>query len=236
MKRSTLLFLLCLALSLCASASVTGSTDPSQFQDPVDWCTNYGCANVPFSLPSPSPWVSNGGVTGLVGNVGTLQPFSVHQQGTDWSGNFPNGMGVVYNGVVDLGNTPTDIAATFDVGVFGAGAYIQAEHFGVFTATVTLFDINFQPLGSFSAQGDSENGGPTALFIGAFDTTPDVYAIQFNVVDINGQDDFGIGTLKLQTGQVTTPEPGTLMLLGPSALGLFGVLRRRVSRKSQEVL
>jgi hypothetical protein len=234
-KRATLLSLLCIALSLCASASVTGSTDPNQFQDPVDWCANFGCGGTPFSLPSPSSFISAGGITGAVGNVGTLQPFVVYQQGTSWSGNFLDGMGVVYNGVSDLGNTPADIAATFDVGVFGAGAYIQAEHFGPFTATVTLFDSNFQPLGSFSAQGDSEGTG-AALFIGAFDSTADVYAIQFNVVDLDGNDDFGIGTLKLQTGQVGVPEPGTLMLLGPSALGLFGVIRRRMNRKSQEVL
>jgi hypothetical protein len=215
---------------------VTGSTDPNQFQDSVDWCANFGCANTPFSLPSPSAFVSAGGVTGLVGNVGTLQPFQVFQQGTSWGGNFPDGMGVVYNGVSSIGNTPADIATTFDVGVFGAGAYIQADHYGAFTATITLFDSNFQSLGSFSAQGDSEDGGPTALFIGAYIGTADVYAAQFNVVDINGADDFGIGTLKLQNGQVGVPEPGTLMLLGPSALGLFGAIRRRMNRKSQEVL
>jgi hypothetical protein len=214
---------------------VTGSTDPNQFQDPVDWCVNYGCANVPFNLPSPSPWVSNGGITGMVGIVGTLQPFEVDQQGTSWLGNFPDGMGVLYNGVGN-GNQQADMAATFDVGVFGAGAYIQAENFGKFTATVTLFDINFQPLGSFSANGTSDNNVGTALFIGAFINTPDVYAIQFNVLDVNGNDDFGIGTLKLQTGQVGVPEPGTLLLLGPSALGLFGAMRRRMNRKSEEVL
>ena len=98
---------------------------------------------------------------------------------------------------------------------------------------MTLFDINFQELGSFSAQGDSESSG-SALFIGAYDTTADVYAIQFSVKDINGADDFGIGTMGLQTSAV--PEPGTLLLLGPSALGLAGVIRRRMNRKSQEVL
>ena len=141
-------------------------------------------------------------------------------------------MGVVYNGVPSLNNTPADIAATFDQGVYGAGAWIQAKDYGVFTATVTLFDANFQPLGSFTAQGDSENNG-TALFIGAYDTNPDVYAIQFNVKDINNVDDFAIGLMGLNTAGV--PEPSTLMLLGPSALGVLGVIRRRMNRKSQEV-
>ncbi len=217
-----------------ASASIIGSTDPNLFQDQVDWCIQFNsCANTPFVEPSPSAFASAGGVAGFIGNVGTQQPFEVRQQGVSWNGNFPANMGIVYNGVSTLGNDPADIAANFGVGVFGAGAYIQAHNFGAFTATVTLFDINFQELGSFSAQGDSESSG-SALFIGAYDTTADVYAIQFSVKDINGADDFGIGTMGLQTSAV--PEPGTLLLLGPSALGLAGMIRRRMNRKSQEVL
>jgi hypothetical protein len=233
-KKAALLFLLCCALGATyASASIIGTTDPNLFQDSVDWCIQFNnCSNTPFVEPSPSVFTSGGGITGSVGNVGTQQAFEVRQQGVSWTGNFPSGMGVVYNGVTTLGNDPSDIAATFDVGVYGAGAYIQAYNFGPFTATITLFDINFQPLGSFSAQGDSEGSG-TALFIGAYDSSADVYAIQFSVKDINGADDFGIGTLGLQTSAV--PEPGTLMLLGPSALGLLGVVRRRMNRKSQEV-
>ncbi len=176
--------------------------------------------------------MSQGGVGGLVGLVGTQQAFEVRQQGVSWNGNFPAQMGILYNGVGTLNNTPTDIAATFNQGVFGAGAYIQAANYGLFTATITLFDANYQPLGSFTAQGDSESNG-TALFIGAFDSVADVYAAQFSVKDINGQDNFAIGEMILNTNGV--PEPGTLMLLGPSALGLFGVIRRRMNRKSQEV-
>lgn len=225
--------MLCLALSLCASASVTGTTDPTLFQDSVDWCANYGCSNTPFTIPSPSPWTSSGGITGLVGNVGTLEPSYVYQQGTSWAGNFASGMGVIYNGV-SQGNTEADIAATFGVGVYGAGAYIQADAFGPFTATVTLFDINFQSLGSFSTAGTSDSNPGTALFIGAYITTADVYAAEFSVVDVNGENTVAIGTLKLMTNpNVGVPEPGTLLLLGPSALGLFGAIRRRMNRKSE---
>lgn len=235
MKRATLIVLLGMALGATfASAAIVGSTDPNQFADPVNWCTQFNnCANTPFLEPSPSAFTSQGGISGYVGLVGSQQPFEVRQQGSTWTGNFPSNMGVLYNAVSTQNNDPADIAATFGVGVYGAGAYIQAEHFGAFTATVTLFDANYQSLGSFTTQGDSESTG-TALFIGAYDTSADVYAIQFNVKDINGQDDFAIGTLGLQTSQV--PEPGTLMLLGPSALGLLGVVRRRMNRKSQEVL
>ncbi len=235
MKRATLLVVLCLTLGASYASAIVGSTDPNAFNDQVNWCTQFNnCANTPFLEPSPSSFTSQGGVSGLVGIVGTQQPFEVRQQGVSWNGNFPANMGIVYNAVSTQNNTPADIAATFGVGVFGAGAYIQANSYGAFTATVTLFDSNYQSLGSFTAQGDSESGGKTALFIGAYDTTADVYAIQFNVKDINGVDDFAIGTMGLNTNGV--PEPGTLMLLGPSALGLFGIVRRRMNRKSQEVL
>ncbi len=236
MKRLALLFLLCIALSATyASAGITGTTDPNAFNDYVDWCVQFNnCTNTPFLEPSPSSFTSNGAVTGLVGLVGTQQPFEVRQQGVSWNGNFPANMGVVYNAVSTQSNTPTDIASTFGVGVYGAGAYIQAYAAGAFTATVTLYDSNYQSLGSFSAQGNSNNQQGTALFIGAYDSNPDVYAIDFNVQDINGKDDFAIGEMLLNTNGV--PEPGTLMLVGPSALGLLGLVRRRMNRKSQEVL
>jgi hypothetical protein len=235
MKRATLVLLLCVALGATyASASITGTTDPNAFNDYVDWCVQFNnCASTPFFEPSPSSFTSNGGVTGFIGLVGTQEPFEVRQQGVSWSGNFAANMGVVYNAVSTQNNTPADIAATFGVGVYGAGAYIQAEQYGAFTATVTLFDVNYQPLGSFTTQGMSDQNTGTALFIGAYDTTPDVYAIQFNVQDINGQDDFAIGQMLLNTTGI--PEPSTLMMLGPSALGVLGVIRRRMNRKSQEV-
>jgi hypothetical protein len=231
MKRAILVFLLCAALGATyASASITGTTSTSGFNDYVDWCVQYNnCVNTPFLEPSPSAFTSNGAVGGFVGLVGTQQPFEIRQQGVSWSGNFDDGMGVLYNAVTSQGNTEADIAATFGVGVYGAGAYIQANFGGAFTATVTLFDINYQPLGSFSAPGFSDGNVGTALYIGAYDSNPDVYAIQFNVLDINGHDDFAIGEMLLATQPI--PEPGTLLLLGPSALGLLGVIRRRMTRK-----
>lgn len=236
MKKAALLLLLCLTLGgTYALASVTGTTDPNKFNDYVDWCVQFNnCANTPFFEPSPSSFISNGGIGGVVGLVGTQQPFEVRQQEVTWNGNFNPAMGIVYNAVSTQSNDPADVAATWGVGVYGAGAWIQAGIQGAFTATVTLFDTNYQPLGSFTAQGVSDNQQGTALFIGAYDTNPDVYAVQFNVKDSGGVDDFAIGEMLL--GTTSVPEPGTLMLLGSSALGVLGILRRRINRKSQEVL
>jgi len=227
MRKPILLGLLCVAFGLnSAWASVTGSTDPTLFQDAVDWCVQYGCVNTPFQIAAPAPWTSAGGNTGMVGNAGSALPLQVWQQSVSWIGNYPANMGGLYNGFDTIGNPPDGLAATFNLGLYGAGAYIQANLYGPFTATVTLFDSSLQPLGSYTANGSSDTLVGTALFIGAYINTPSVWAVRFDVVDANGDNSTGIGTMRLQTSSV--PEPCTLMLVGTSALGLLGVVRRRL--------
>ncbi len=224
MKKLALL-LFCIALGLGSGwAAVNGTTDPTLFNDSVDWCVQYGCLNNYFVFPSPTGWTSQGGVTGQVGLVGTLQGFYNLQQDVTFAGNFPSNMGLVYNGAL-FGNTPTPIATTFDQGVYGAGAWIQSDYYGPFVATIELFDGSYQSLGTFSANGYSDYAPGTGLFIGAFDTSglADVWAAEFSVVDQYGYDTVVLGTLKLNT----VPEPTSLLLFGSSALGLAGVLRRR---------
>lgn len=210
-----LALLLCLALGMgTAWAGVTGTTNPALFNDYVDWC-QFGCAGAQY--PTPQSFTSVGGLTGEVGLVGTLQGFNNLQQSTSWGGGFPAYMGLIYNGVA-FGNTPTQIATTFDTGVLGAGAWIQDNWLGdPYTASVELFDINFQSLGVYSV--DVAPG--TAIFIGAFGSSA-VWAAQFDIYDQYINEDFAIGELRVST----TPEPSSLLLLGSSALGLAGVLRR----------
>ena len=225
MRKISLLFLLCLALGVSSAWASTGSINANDFQDPVNWCTNYGCQGAQFG--TPQNWLSNGGRTGQVGLVSS-QNFQNLVQGTSWIGNFANGMGLVYNGVKTLGNTPGGILLAFNAPVYGAGAYMQDDVFGAFTGTITLYDSSFSLLGNYSHAGVSDTNVGTALFLGAFDKVPDV---SYALFDTNN-DIFAIGTLKIQTtGQTTTPEPSTLLLVGPSLLGLAGVLRRRMSRK-----
>jgi len=230
MKKLSILLLVGVLLGACSAwAAITGSTDPTQFDDPVVWCANFTCDSYPAQqYGTPQAWTSVGGKTGLVGLVSS-QNMEMRQQGLTWNGNFAAKEGIIYNGVLD-GNNPGGILVSLDAAQFGAGAFIQDNDFGPFNATISLYDAAFNLLGTFSAPGISDTNVGTALFIGGYDSIADVSYALFDVNDGVNPEDFAIGTLKLQTG-APTPEPGTLMLLGPSALGLFGILRRRVGRK-----
>jgi hypothetical protein len=222
MMKKLALLCLCLVVGLGSGwASVTGTTNPALFNDSVNWC-QFGCGG--NQLATPQSFVSGLGSTGSVGLVGTLQGFYNLQQGSSWNGNFANAMGLIYNGA-SFGNTPTQIATTLDQGVTGVGAYIQANFYGPFTASIELFDSSYQSLGIYTMAGTSDGNAGTALFIGAFGSAP-VWAAQFDVIDQFGAHDFAIGSLGLST-TAPVPEPSSLLLMGSSALGLAGVLRRR---------
>jgi len=211
----------CLIVAGSAWAQV-GTTNPNAInQDYVDWC-QYGCSG--GANASPQAWTSNMGFTGTVGLNGGFQDFYNLQQGGSWDGNFPSGMGLIYNGSI-LGNTPSSIVASFDTGVYAAGAYIQDDWVGPFTASITLYDQSYNPIATFSFNGNSTRSDPGhALFIGGYDTVP-FWAVEFSVAGAGGvfEPDFSIGQMNINEA----PEPGTLVLFGSSALGLAGYLRRR---------
>ena len=226
MRRAVLSCALCLSLGLCTAWASIGSTNPNDFNNPVDWCTNFGCGGQ--QLGTPQAWAAsippNTGMIGLVSS----QNMQNLQQGVSWNGNFAAGMGLIYNGVLTLGNNPGGILVSFDQPVFGAGAYIQDDPFGAFTGIITLYDSSFNFLGTFSAPGNSDTNVGTALFIGAYDSTADVSYALFDTND----DIFAIGTMRLATVPVTVvPEPSTMLLVAPSMLGLAGIVRRRLTRK-----
>lgn len=62
---------------------------PGTYNDPVDWCVQFGCLNNYTVFPTPQAFSSLGGVTGSVGLVGTLQGFYNLQQGSDLGRQLP---------------------------------------------------------------------------------------------------------------------------------------------------
>ncbi len=230
MKRVLLFLLLCVMLSLGASwaGTLIGTTQPAVFSDTVAWC-QFGCAGA--SVASDTAWTSVGGATGTMGLV-SGQNFLNRQQGHAWSGNFVPDMGLVWN-AVPLGNTPTNIFVKFDRATYGAGAYIQSDLYGSFSATAYLYDVHGNLLDSYSANGVSNPTTGTALFLGMTDSVPEVYAIRFAAVGSGGdsfEPDFSIGSLSFTSGPEVTisPEPASLLLAGPALLALAAIRRRRM--------
>jgi len=225
MKKLAVLFV-CLVVGLGGAWASVGSTNPADFpNDLVNWC-QFGCAGGVYL--TPQAWTSVGLNTGLVGNTNAMNWQNL-QQGNGWGGNFAPGMGLVYNGVSTIGTAPTSIGVYFDQPFVGVGAYIQADWFGGFTASITLLDSNLNPFFTYFAPGNSTNIPNTALFIGAYDGTADIWGAIFNTTANGFHDqDFAIGELRIGS---PVPEPSTLLLLAPSVLGLGGVLRRRLARR-----
>jgi len=226
-KKAVLFTALCLlTLGRAWANPIQGTTNPNAFtQDYINWC-QFGCMGA--GETSPQPWVSNDGATGTIGlHNGGFQGFYSLRQGPllgiNWVGNFPSGMGVIYNGYQFL-SQQAGIRITFDSAVEGVGAYIQGTNHGPFSATIALFGQNSNPLGTFTVDGVSSNNPGTALFIGAYGVGP-IFAAQFDAIDSVGIDDFAIGTLKFNS---SIPEPSSLLLFASSAIGVAGVIRRRL--------
>lgn len=190
-------------------------------QDTVNWC-QFGCAGAAFT--KAQSWGSvNGMDAGTVGLLGggvqswvNLQQVSPGRKWAEkrsfsprnvpqWWGNFPSGMGVIYNGY-QFNSIPASIVITLAQPIFGIGAYIQSTVYGGFTGTVTLFDASNNQLGKFSSTGYSSWQASPPLFLGAVSSLQNISLVQFDVLDQYGTEDFAIGQVNFSVNpQMSLP-------------------------------
>jgi len=162
--------------------------------------------------------LSDDGLQAIVGNPsGQFQRLN---QGSGWVGNFALGDELLWTNF-----TVGPMSITFAAPVYGAGAQIQRNSFGAFTATIRFYDSADSLLTSFALGGNSNsNQDNSAIFLGGLDTAPMIKRIEYSVDNVT--QDFAINQINIVTGPAPIPEPASLALLGIGLAGL-GLTRRR---------
>jgi hypothetical protein len=201
------------AATFAHAGSITGTATRSG-NDSANWGQLGACGTtIPASFSATS--TAGVGITGTLAGDGQVRV----QSTCGWGGNFASGDSVLWT----EGNGPLTLA--FSKGVLGAGAQIDADLFGAFTAMICANGTEF----CFSESGDITGAGDnSSIYIGLLDTTPGITSITFSLV--GGSTDFAINQLSLTNGVSMTPEPSSLLLFGTSLLGLAPFRRKLFGR------
>jgi hypothetical protein len=142
-----------------------------------------------------------------------------------WGGNFAPGDNLLTTEGPGDATNPGPMTIQFATPVYGAGAQIQTNDGGAFTARISALDNKGDILGYVTESGTSNgNRNGSAIFLGILSDTANIAAVRFSIDQFPpGQDtDFAINRVG-----IVVPEPSTLALFGIGALSLLAYAWRR---------
>ena len=207
-----------------AQAQFTEDTSvPSNSTDSFNWSqlgTTYTDVSTPVSV------TSDGDMSATVLNSGgTLQR---RDQGNGWDGSFAPGATLIWNQA-----NQNNITIDFSSPVEGAGAQIEADDFGSFTAQIDLYGSANNLLATFTENGESTSAGDnSAIYLGAHSTNgaADIYSISFSTPTSGDGNDFAIGNLLIGVPEPTSTYAAWVAVLACCLAVLHRSFRRNEMR------
>jgi len=160
---------------------------------------NWGQLGTSFTvLGSPQQVVATDGTGGTVSSAGGV--FERIDQSYGWSGNFVAGTHLLWDR-----QAGPDITIKFAAPVSSAGAQIQADYFGSFTAEIIAYDLGGNVIGTVSEVGVSTSSGDgSAIFIDFVGSSADIATVKFLLTTATySPNDFAIGPVQFSEGPST---------------------------------
>ncbi len=234
-KQLILIPLIALALTVPAFATITyiGSQAGLGADDSVNWSQLGGdqTALGGFSAASALSVGVTGSFSAGNGLVAVVCPASPNCSWTT-SGTGMNGGDSAlwaFDNSSGLGTGP--LTLTFATGVVGAGAWLQADTTGTYTASIQAFS-GATSLGTFTMTSDA-NGDPIFMGVLQSPAAANITEIIFSLTSCSSgctnNGDFAIDTL-LMTDGAGVPEPSSELLMGSGLAVMAWMLRKRVTK------